>query len=290
MVEVRRIDGSVLFSYDENTTTLKEEIVKHEYLSLQFADLKGANFSYVDLRGRDFEGADLSEAVLSNADLRGARLEGTRQYKADLTDADLRQAHLRKADFRGANLRGADLRNADLVRADLRKANLICADLRGAYFIKARLRGADLRSADLRDTDLRCADLSDADLRYADFRGTNLSGTRNPPDLPMACPTEGSFIAWKKVNDIYIVKLEIPSDARRSSATTEKCRCDKAKVLEITNMETGEKVDEVVNSNYTRCVYKVGKMVYPNRFDNNRWKECSHGIHFFMTEEEAKNY
>ena len=51
-------------------------------------------------------------------------------------------------------------------------------------------RGADLRSADLcdanlRGSNLRCADLCDADLR--DAKGCYLS-----------CPTEGSFIGWKK--------------------------------------------------------------------------------------------
>lgn len=46
-------------------------------------------------------------------------------------------------------------------------------------------RGADLRDANLRGSNLRCANLCDADLRGA--KGCYLS-----------CPTEGSFIGWKK--------------------------------------------------------------------------------------------
>lgn len=36
--------------------------------------------------------------------------------------------------------------------------------------------------------------------------------------------------------------------------------------------------------------YIVGKIVRPDKWDTDRWNECSHGIHFFITEEEAKAY
>ena len=63
-----------------------------------------------------------------------------------------------------------------------------------------------------------------ADLRGADLRGANL---RDAKGCYLSCPTEGSFIGWKKASG-HIVKLRIPEDARRSSATGHKCRCDKA--------------------------------------------------------------
>ena len=43
---------------------------------------------------------------------------------------------------------------------------------------------------------------------------------------------KGSFIGWKKAKN-YIIKLEVLADAKRSSATGRKCRCDKAKVVAI---------------------------------------------------------
>ena len=183
--------------------------------------------------------------------------------------ADLHYADLRFADLRDADLRGADLRDADLRYADLRYADLSDADLIGA---------------DLIDADLRGADLSDADLRGAD-----LSGAINIPFIALSCPSEGTFIGWKKVRD-YLIKLEIPEDAKRCSATTNKCRCDKAKVLSITSIESGEEIQELCNYKYSACVYKVGEMVYPDKFDDNRWNECSNGIHFFINRQEAINY
>ena len=176
-----------------------------------------------------------------------------------------------------ANLRGADLRGADLYGADLRCANLYGADLRGA-----NLRGADLRGANLRGADLRGADLYGADLRGADL------DEKTDIRLCITCPDTGSFIAWKSAGG-YIVKLEIPADAKRSSATSRKCRASKARVLEIQNKD-GSKADVTEVKSDRGGVYKVGEMVYPDEWDDNRWNECSHGIHFFVTRMEAEDW
>ena len=173
-----------------------------------------------------------------------------------------------------ADLRNADLRDAYLINADLRNA-----DLRNAFLINACLRNADLRNADLRN-----AYLSDADLRNADLdEGTKMGF------VPLACPSDGAFVGWKKVNG-KLVKLLIPEDARRSSATTNKCRCDKAQVLAITDTDGNNPIDRIKNYEYEPCDYIVGETVTPDSFDENRWNECSNGIHFFINKQEAINY
>ena len=132
--------------------------------------------------------------------------------------------------------------------------------------------------------------LSGADLSGADLRGAYLSGAKNIPFIPFACPSDGAFFGWKKVKNC-LVKLEIPEDAKRCSATTSKCRCDKAKVLDIFHLERQKSVDSVTNDNYNPSVtYKVGEMVYPDSFDEDRWNECSNGIHFFINKQEAIDY
>ena len=166
------------------------------------------------------------------------------------------------------------------------------ADLRGADLRSIHLRFADLKNADLRGTDLKNADLRGTDLRGADLRGADLTSIEtnmNTIGYNLACPEEGSFIGYKKANGC-IVELLILEDSKRSSATTMKCRCDKAKVLDIEDIKTGLKV-QVVRSNYDfNFVYKVGEIVSVENFDNNRWDECSTGIHFFVNKENALNY
>jgi hypothetical protein len=151
----------------------------------------------------------------------------------------------------------------------------------------ANLTGANLEYTDLSSADLRRADLSSADLGYANLRGADLSGVRyneNTAFFALQCPEEGSFVGWKKCENDVLVKLLIPEDAKRSSATTRKCRASKAVVLEIIGAE------KAISKNDASFVYEVGKEVIPDSFDDDRWNECSHGIHFFLTRKEAENY
>ena len=185
----------------------------------------------------------------------------------------------------GANLEGANLEGAYLKGAYLYGAYLYGANLKGANLYGANLEGANLEGAYLKG-----ANLYGAYLYGAYLKGAYLEGAKDIPYIPLNCPSEGSFIGWKKVCD-NLIKLEIPEDAKRLSSVSMKCRCDKARVLSVWNMRLEEEVSEVVNHAYNQnTLYKVGEMVYPDSFDEDRWNECSHGIHFFINKQDAINY
>lgn len=132
-----------------------------------------------------------------------------------------------------------------------------------------------------------------------DTKFNNIESCQNK-FFDLQCPEKGEFIGYKKLIDFYynkyLCKLLIPEDAKRSSATTKKCRCSKAKVLEIVNIKTGENVNSVThmiltNSAKDTCFnYKVNEFVYPDEWDEDRFNECSHGIHFFMDIQDALDY
>ena len=182
---------------------------------------------------------------------------------ADLTDADLRVENLRVANLRSANLTGASLRGADLSGADLSYAYLTGADLSYAYLTGAYLSRAYLHNA-------------------------NLSNTKGIPGI--VCPEKGSFIGFKKARG-KIIELLILEDSLRSSATTRKCRCSKAKVLSITNPDGSEAgISSVQSDRESSFIYTIGKTVEVPDFETDRWKECAPGIHFFITRQEAVEY
>ena len=144
------------------------------------------------------------------------------------------------------------------------------AYLRGANLYEAYLSGANLYKADLREANL--------------YEAKNLN-------LPIACPEDGSFIGFKKCLNELIVKLETPADALRCSATGRKCRCSKAKVLSITNVDGSDANTDTAASKYDEnFIYKVGETVEAPSFNTDRWHECSAGIHFFITRQEAVEY
>lgn len=196
---------------------------------------------------------------------------------------------LEKAVEQGVSLRAADLRIANLCEANICGADLRTASLFEANLCRADLSGADLSGANLNQSNLYGVNLNEVYLYGANLYNANLFNAQNIPYFQMNCPSDGSFIGWKKVKD-KLIKLEIPEDAKRSSATTMKCRCDKAKILEITDLDCNKLQEKVANYRYSPLTYKVGEMVYPDSFDENRWNECSHGIHFFINKQDAINY
>ena len=193
--------------------------------------------------------------------------------RADLRCADLSYANLRCADLRYANLREADLRNANLREANLRNAILSGADLRGANLSDADLRGANLRGADLRGADLSDVLVDNTTKFYF-----------------LQCPEKGSYYGFKKCKGGRIVELLIPEDAKRSSATSRKCRASKAKVLNITDFSGEEYYNEAVSVYDDSFVYRVGETVEVKDFNEGRWVECGTGIHHFITRDEAIIY
>jgi len=193
----------------------------------------------------------------------------------------------RGADLRGANLSGADLREADLdgavlSRAVLSRAVLSGADLSGAYLSGADLGGANLNEAGLSRADLSGAILNGADLYGADLYGAILNGAdlygAKLPDFQIP---QGTLIVWKKTGSRHLVKLEISAEAQRTATPVgRKCRAEFARVLSV------EGPDGVAVSHGLE--YRVGELVYPDSYDPDIRVECTHGIHFFLTREEAK--
>ena len=257
-----------------NSVELKAILDLHEKWLIKEPDGKRANLYMADLRGAYLRGAKLSGADIRGADIRGADLSG---------------AKLSGADIRGADLSGCNLGCADISGSNLCRANLSGADLYMANLSRTILSYSDLSNADLCCADLSASDINGADLRGADLSGAYLSGAKNI-NCPISCPEKGSFIGFKKANGL-IIELEIPSDALRSSATTRKCRCSKAKVISITNPDgSPSNVTSVPSSWDSNFIYTIGDIVEVTDFDTNRWNECAPGIHFFITRQEAVDY
>jgi len=147
---------------------------------------------------------------------------------------------------------------ANLSEADLYRANLSGANLYGVNLSRADLYGADLSSA------------KDVDIIFAQQK---------------ICPTEGAFVGWKKLRGDVIAKLVIPHDAERiNSLGSRKCRASKVFVHELYGASEG------YDKHAGKTLYKQGCEVVPDKFDADVRVECSHGIHFFITREEAENY
>ena len=221
--------------------------------------------------------ANLKYANLICADLSNCNLSG-----ADLTNADLRNANLKYANLSGADLTNAYLVNVDLSNANLSNCNLSGADLTNAYLVNVDLKYVNLRSSNLSEVILKNTNLNNIKYNYLSI-GLNL-----------VCPEKGSYIGYKKAKnkdrENVIVELLITEDSLRSSATTRKCRCSKARVLSITSLDKTKSYNEAYSNYDNSFIYKVGEIVRVDNFNTNRWDECSTGIHHFISRNEAVKY
>ena len=116
----------------------------------------------------------------------------------------------------------------------------------------------------------------------------------NRTNIPMACPEEGAFTAYKAVKSVngqkIIAELLVPAGARRSSGLSRKCRVECAKVVGFYNLDLQKTRHRKAHSYWLPSfVYEKGTTVYPHDFDLCRYDECAPGIHCFMTKEEARD-
>ena len=151
---------------------------------------------------------------------------------------------------------------------------------------------------------------------------------RKTKEFSLKCPEKGEFYGYKFVKidrynylngatscDIGIAKLKIPEDSKRTSSFlgVGKCRCHHAKVEQIdrihaipvhyisgrneyifTPYNTGDPNIDTAKIAYSYFIdgykYRVGCTFFSDKVDMDPWTECSNGIHFFMTWDEAFNF
>lgn len=212
--------------------------------------------------------SDLSFSIIRDCDLTGCNFSEINFSNSNFVNVCLNNVNFENSNLQNCLLDGCSLENVNFKNSNLRTASFRRANLKGADISGANLYGAVLEEADLKDVKFD-------------------SETKN---FSIHCPTKGAFIAYKKCLNNLIVKLLVPSDAKRVSATKNCCRCDKAKILEIKNFEGTKYYNEAWSTVDDNFCYKLGKWVYADNFNENRWYDSTGGIHFWLSEEEAKNY
>lgn len=214
-------------------------------------DVRGGDMSWMD-----FSGMDLRMANFSRTNCEGARFEG---------------AKLQGCNFQGANMHRATLKNADLRFSVLSRA----------FFAFVALDGCDLQGADMTGADLAGVDWTGAKI------GIDLESRYFMSKFNVT--PEGDIIGWKRLREGKLAKLLIPAEARRSNGFTRRCRAEFATVLGIVDAD-GTPHDKGVSKRDANLVYQQGMPVRADGWDEEWKNECSHGINFFITREEAEMY
>lgn len=103
------------------------------------------------------------------------------------------------------------------------------------------------------------------------------------------CSVPPKKITSRRERPDAIVTLSIPSGAIVVSPNGTKCRTNKAKVVQIEDSK-GFRISKGFSYYDPNTIYRPRRWINVEHFDTNIHVECSNGIHFFKTKEEAIGY
>ena len=274
-------------------------------------DLHGFDFNYANFRGAhiincNFEGAVLTNSVFDDASITGSNFNYTTAEPcgASFCGASFCAATLANVSMNDCSLSIASFIEATLKHVSIKQSSLIKACFNRAYVSDSILQGSDLSQAKFVDakiyhcvfTGSRVSDINMIGAQMECPDGLDACEGFNAECISFACPAEGSFVAWKACRDNTICKILIPEDAKRSSAFGRKCRASKFKVLEIYHVDLDTNVIGVTDREFATSmfnpdwIYERGKTYEEPNFVNDRFKECTVGLHFFMNKQDAIDY
>ena len=274
----------------------------------------GYNFEEVMLEHDGWVHTDCLESHAERqADFSVMHIRSIRFSYKNLTRVNFSFAHLENVIFENCHIQSSTFANSCLINCTFIDCTIVCSIFTNTHFYNSTtftgctLNGNTFVEANFSDT------LFEKCKEHAEniWRGAILNYATIDSDsdifVPMVCPASGSFIGWKKCYGLWsddtgiikdvgtvIVKLEILEDAERSSATTSKCRCSAAKVLDIQFIDGTSIKDNnfvAVSSRDHSFEYNIGHIVRPRQpFESNRFVECGSGIHFFVDRNSAVKY
>lgn len=210
--------------------------------------------------------------------------------EADFSHFVIDHTDFSKADFRGADLSGATFVECNFVGTDFRRANLSEAKFeqcvfRSVKFGETNFEGAEFKGLDCVSDDTIFFHLLKNELRFERYLMRGLCYIDHI--VKRVFPKE-DFYGYKKLYCGEIAKLLIPARGKNIVYPGHKCRCDSAYVVSIS--DSVRDVEFGCSKTNRSFVYRVGEWAVPDRFEENPVVECSNGIHFFLTREEAEAY
>lgn len=279
--------------------TIKIENCKITDMNLSDYELHNPILKNVVLKNVVFRNVEFYYTIISNWNVKNVTFIGCTVDKTTIENSSFKDCVFIRNSFTNGSIK-----NSDFFCCDINNSNVPTTDFEKVLIINSTIVATNFIKSGFYNSFIKGTQISSCCFFRAHFNNTNTDEipTSSNAGLSLACPEVGSFIGYKKVriskdgytsDDIEygIAKLMITEDARRSSATSLKCRCNKAKVLEILDFK-GNKLS--INKGYSvydyTFEYEVGKMVSVDNFNEDRWKECATGIHFFTSFRDAVEY
>lgn len=269
-------------------------------------EIKDLNLNDFNLRCLDFSNAIISNVSFVNTDLTQANFSGSR-----INNCEFKKANIGNSNFLNSYLDHITFDDCDLTYSNFCYASLRNVVINGGALDNLPFQGSLIEFTQINNPTLSntiflnahvsCseinANLSNSILKNVTINKVVLGKDAKLP--PMDIPESGQFTVWKKVlvDEPYrrraILKLRVPPKARRMAALKgKKCRVEYARVISAEDIDgkplpKDTKLMSAYNNNFK---YKIGEIVRANKFDGDRFTECSNGINCFLHKQDAIDY
>ena len=289
----KRADFSDMDLSNMDLSGLDFSYAKMDGVNLHNSNLSEANLSYVDLNRAFMMQVNLSKAIIdravfTGADITHSKLDECKGERAFFTFACMWDCSIKNATLHDTSFMDSKVCDCDFTGSDLEESCFAGADLDNAVFVNTNLKNTDFCYVSREYwSDFKDSDMTGAILFGADMDNKRLEGVKGL-HLPMFCPEEGTFIAWKKCREEKIVKLFIPEHAHRKAHSIDSCRASEAVVMEIYDKE-GNTVNEAVSLIDENFRYVKGETVLPEEKNPNCYGDVT-GIYFFLSRKDAVVY
>lgn len=243
-----------------------------EEMFLRYVSFKGCTFDGVDFISWNGHGVRFEDCTFKNCSIQDSNFTFVSMRNCELAGLEIMNSNVRGWGLLGCKVQSFKAEFSNLAVFHFRDCTIECTSFYGINFALSRFNNVHLNSVDFTETNLKDCEFTDVtsvDVKLPEFQ------------IPQDC----DLIGWKST-DGGVLKILVPADAKRTASVVgRKCRAERVKVI-------GGARDgwDYISRWDGTTVYRNGETVVSDSYDPDPLVECTHGIHFFLTREEAENW
>ena len=229
------------------------------------------------VRDFDFAYAVANRCIFRNVTFVGCKFTSTRMTQCSFFGCAFRNCNFNNADFDSGMFY-----SCEFIICTLINCRFTYSMISYSVFHESTLSMCNFRNSGIMRSDFRTAKFGN-DTRF-ECAGIEYSCLPDEYYRILGKVLDKPIIGYKKTREGVVIKAEIPAGAIVFSINGKKCRTNRAKIIDM-NGHT------VLHSGYDfHFSYTLGQEIEILDFDPCYSHECAPGFHFFMTEEEAREY
>lgn len=253
------LDNGAFTSDEQKKLWIEYEIVTGYWTdrNFTFSTARRCIFRHVT-----FERCNFNECLMSECSFFGCIFSECTFYKSYMCDGIFYTC-----DFVKCNFRGCSLCNDKIDHCEFRESVLDSCSFQNSSIIYTGFDNTEFKN-------------------NVNFVKANIQNSHLPEGYKriLGVTLKEPILGYKKTREGVVITAEIPAGAIVFSINGKKCRTNRAKIVDMGGRS-------VLHSSFDfNFKYELGQEIEILDFDPCYSRECAPGFHFFMTEEEAREY